>query len=199
MKLALRLGALLLCMLLTLSFDLGFFAASLLPESKSVVEVPEVDVIAVLTGGQGRLKEALNLLMMGKGKRLLISGVEPQAKISEIFLLNGLEVPPPDVMNFIHLDVQSLNTHENAIEIRRVMELYDAHSVLLVTSSYHLKRATLYLERELKKEPPYLASISNFPVESPNFDRRKWWSSPTSWSILLSEYLKSFPARFGDP
>jgi uncharacterized SAM-binding protein YcdF (DUF218 family) len=179
-------------------FDLGFFAAKLLPAPQDPARVGNVDLIAVLTGGQRRLKEAMAFLLQGRGKYLFISGVARGSDVNEIFLANKVEVPPEALRNHIYLGEEAESTAENALEVRRISEQLEVSSVLLVTSNYHLQRARWLIEKEFEHSPAtQKVQIFTYPVESPNFDRQSWYRSPTAWSILIWEYLKSMPVRLG--
>lgn len=181
---------------LPIAFDLGFFAARLLPEPKSPAEVGAVDLVVVLTGGQGRLREALQFLSSGKGKYLFISGTEPGATLSDILKANHIDAPGEELRQRILLGDASRSTHENAVEIRRFLQKVNAHTVLLVTSNYHMRRAMELLKEEFSEPPPVPAYVVGYPVESPNFAPGSWWRTFTGWQILISEYVKSWALRF---
>ena len=74
-KAGLFVGLCLLMIVLLLSIGLGFFTGYVLLASEKMAD--RADAIVVVTGGAGRLEKAINLLELGKGKRLLISGVHP--------------------------------------------------------------------------------------------------------------------------
>lgn len=181
-----------LLLLLPLTFDLGFFAAGLLPTPKNPEEIAPVDVIVVLTGGQGRLREAVQFLQNGKGKYLFVSGTAPKAQLLDILKANRIDSLSETIHQKILLGDESRSTQENASEIRRAIEKLDAKSILLVTSNYHMRRALLLIQEEFSKEPRLSVLVTGFPVESPNFDKNTWWFSWTGWKILVAEYLKSW-------
>jgi len=178
-------------------FDMGFFAASLLPLPVDRSEIPQVDLIVALTGGQGRLKEALAFLEENRGKYLLISGVPVGLRLDSILKANGVANFPAFLQNRILLGNESDSTFENAIEVREVAERVSAHSLVIVTSNYHMRRALRLIRSEFAKRPRLEVPLYSYPVESRNFEARSWWWSPTSWSILLWEYVKSLPVRWG--
>ena len=63
---------------------LGFVGfVSLVPDEEIVLD-RNADGIVVLTGGTSRVTDALELLAAGRGKRLLISGVNPGTTTSDI-------------------------------------------------------------------------------------------------------------------
>lgn len=175
-------------------FDLGFFAAGLVPPRQDPALLPKVKLMVVPTGGIGRVREALQLFIQGKAEWLLISGTDENSSLEEILKANSVEMPEP-LKKFVVLDVASRTTTENAIEIRRAIEDYDAQSVTLITSNYHMRRAVWLLENELRRYPPLTVQIYTMPVDSPNFPRGKWMISPTSWKILFGEYIGSIPHR----
>ena len=87
-----------------------------LPEA----EVPmrsKADGIVVLTGSRFRINDALELLAAGHGRRLLISGVYPATKLSEI-----AHMMPEFERWFaccVDLDHMALDTIGNAVETKR--------------------------------------------------------------------------------
>lgn len=188
----------LLIVLAVIIFDLGFFAASLLPAPRNPETIETVDLIAVLTGGRRRLKEAVTFLSQGRGKYLFISGVARGSDVDQIFRANKVDPPPEIIKSRIYLGEEAGSTHENAVEVRGVVERLQIQSVMLVTSTYHVQRALRLLQNEFSGNPALKdVRIYTYPVESPNFDRRHWVQSPTAWSILIWEYLKYLPVRFG--
>jgi len=185
-----------LFVVLPLAFDMGYFAKGLLPDVGDPAAVPEVDVIAVLTGGQGRLREALTFLNQNKGHHLFVSGTDPRSQLLDILKANNFESLSEELRSRILLGDASRNTVENALEVRKVVEDLKARSVLLVTSTYHMRRARVLIENELAKDPAREVRIFSYPVESPNFERLRWWRTFTGWRILFSEYLKSWSLRW---
>ena len=194
--------ALLLFVVLTL--DVIWFARSFLPEEPSAAQIAKTDLVVVLTGGQGRLREAIELLKLGKGERLLISGVDPRSKLDGLLRANRIEDVSEDIKSRISMGPFAKTTVENAVEIREAIQTYTARSVLVVTSNYHMTRALRLLRFELARAEkagimkPGSVEIFAYPVAGPNFDSANWWSHPTSWEIFLSEYMKSLPLRWVD-
>ena len=54
-------------------------------------QVGHADAIIVLTGGRSRLGTALDLLQLGKGSRLFISGVNPHAGAKALSEVTGID------------------------------------------------------------------------------------------------------------
>ena len=71
-------------MLCGVAIVLGFIGfVSLVPNEEIVLD-RNADGIVVLTGGTSRVTDALELLAAGRGKRLLITGVNPGTTTSDI-------------------------------------------------------------------------------------------------------------------
>lgn len=153
--------------------------------------VDKIELVVVLTGGRGRLREGVELLRQGKGERLLISGMQPGTSLEDVFLANQLGPLEPKLREQIVPGMASASTYENAREVREVIERYNPRSVLLITSNYHLPRARDFLLDELQRSYyKRWPQLFFYGIESPNFGPQ-WYLSPNSWGIFLSEYLKS--------
>ena len=103
----------------------------------------KTDAIAVVTGGSGRIDRALTLLRGGAAPRLLVSGVDREVKPHEFALKFG--APPQLMACCITLGFDSVDTRTNAAEIARWMGQNRVHSLRLVTSDWHMRRAALEL------------------------------------------------------
>ena len=172
--------------------DVVRFAQLLEPEESSKTFEGSVDVIAVLTGGQGRFKEAFGFLQQVRSQYLFISGIRPGTQLSDIFKANRIEFNADEFADRIILGDESRSTAENAIEIRKIVERLNAQSLLVVTSDYHLKRALNLVSAQLKKDPELKTSVRGYAVESPNFPAEHWWRTQVGWGIMLSEYFKTW-------
>jgi uncharacterized SAM-binding protein YcdF (DUF218 family) len=171
--------------------DLGRFVSDIFSEATPTTA--SVDLVAVLTGGQGRLKEALLAFRGGEGKYLLISGTSEESNLGEILRVNHVENFPPELRDRVLIDSHSLSTPDNVHEIVTLLLDKKLKSVKVITSNYHLPRTMKLLGRELVQRFPGEQDLQVFqlPVESPNFPRTGWWKLPISWQILLSEYFKN--------
>ena len=153
-----------------------------LPEA----EVPmrtKADGIVVLTGSAFRISDALELLAAGHGRRLLITGVYPATRLSEIAALT------PQYERWfsccVDLDRVALDTIGNAVETRRWAKDQGAKSLIIVTSDFHMPRALAEIAHQL----PDVALVP-FPVVSDRVRVESWWSNPATVRLLFLEYLK---------
>lgn len=109
-------------------------------------EMP-TDAIIVLTGSQGRIERALDVLEAGKAPRMLVSGVDREVKPAEFAAQFG--VPGRLMRCCVVLGYKAYDTRSNAIEAGEWVRAHRARSVRLVTADWHMRRAALELAREL--------------------------------------------------
>jgi uncharacterized SAM-binding protein YcdF (DUF218 family) len=149
--------------------------------ANEVVLDRDADGIVVLTGGASRVADAIELLAAGHGRRLLISGVNRSTNRSEISRLNPEFAPV--VRCCVDFD-RSLNTLGNAVETRRWTEAKDFHSLIVVTSNYHMPRALIEIGHQLPG-----VTLVPFPVVTDKLRTESWGTMVTA-RLLLLEYLK---------
>lgn len=97
---------------------------------------------------------------LGSIEKVLVSGgpanyLEPWAKESEIIkrLYLLCEIPSEDVL----IEDRSLNTHENAVNSKVILDDLGEDKFLLVTSSMHMRRAKACFEKQGLDIQPYAA------------------------------------------
>ncbi len=128
----------------------------------SWVEEAQGDCGVVLTGGAGRVREGLDLLVRGSIRKLIISGVNPQAKWEQIFPQWPLYL---DItMDDIVLERKSLTTFGNAQQSLLLAQKVGCQSLVLITSQTHLRRAmATFLEES--KVPIHGRAVRNASAE----------------------------------
>jgi uncharacterized SAM-binding protein YcdF (DUF218 family) len=146
------------------------------------------DGIVVLTGGDSRVSDALALLAAGRAKRLLISGVYTGTTTSDI---------ARQVVDYnrllaccVDLDYSAVNTMGNAVGARQWTVKNGFHSLIVVTSAYHMPRALAELSHQLPD-----AALIPYPVVSDRLRIEPWWSNGTTTKVVLSEYFKYLAAK----
>jgi uncharacterized SAM-binding protein YcdF (DUF218 family) len=153
-------------------------------------EVPfegKADGIVALTGGPDRITEAVELLAAGRGKRMLITGVNPTTRMEEI----ARQLPRYEAQFncCIDLDRSALNTIGNAVETRRWAQEQKFKSLVIVTARIHMPRALAELEHQMPD-----VTLIPYPVITERQRAEPWWTNYASTRALVVEYLKYLAA-----
>jgi len=163
---------------------LGSFLWFIAGVSNEEVELTrDADGIVVLTGGASRVADAVELLAAGRGRRLLITGVNPST--NQGGLSRAVPLHEKFITCCVDLDHSAINTVGNAVETRRWARQRGFRSLIVVTSNYHMPRALA----ELGHQMPDVTLIP-FPVVTEKRRAEPWWSNAASARLLFSEYLK---------
>jgi len=112
----------------------------------------KADAIVVLAGGKGRVDEGIRLYRERKGKWLFFIGVGPTVRLSDLYVPKSNDPPAEGVF----LEKASRNTLENAIYGRDVIMSKEVRSIILITSRYHMKRASILLRNSSPRMLPYI-------------------------------------------
>jgi uncharacterized SAM-binding protein YcdF (DUF218 family) len=146
------------------------------------------DGIVVLTGGSSRVSDAMELLAAGYGKRLLISGVHPTSRASDIS--RTLPENQSYMRCCVDLDRTALTTRGNAAETRRWAQERQFKSLIVVTSNYHMPRALVEFSHAMPE-----TMLIPFAVVGDKWREEPWWTSASTLRLLLSEYVKYVAAE----
>lgn len=141
----------------------------------------KADAIVVLTGGKGRVEEGIRLFRESRAEFLFFVGVDPSVRKSDLYRPRSGD---PSADN-VFLEKSSRNTLENSIFGRDVIVRSGVRSVLLITSRYHLKRASILFRHSLPKN----ITIIPYPVDTVNL-KESWWSHGGSFQLLFREFYK---------
>jgi uncharacterized SAM-binding protein YcdF (DUF218 family) len=141
----------------------------------------KTDAIVVLAGGKGRVEEGVRLFRASRAKFLFFVGVDPSVRKSDLYRPKHGD---PSADNVI-LENASRNTLENSLYGRDLIVRSGVHSVLLLTSRYHLKRASILFSNSLPRD----ITIIPYPVDSVNL-KESWWSHGGSFQLLFREFYK---------
>jgi uncharacterized SAM-binding protein YcdF (DUF218 family) len=159
-----------------------------LEEREPALEM-NADGIVALTGGAERISDAIGLLAEGRGRRLLITGVN---QATSGLALSTLTPSTRSLLTCcIDLDRNALNTVGNAMEAARWVNINGFRSIIVVTSSYHMPRTLMELRRVLPE-----TELIAYPVVSHGLKLDRWWQDPATMRLLLVEYAKYTGALF---
>jgi len=143
----------------------------------------KADAIVVLTGGLGRIDKGLELFNKKRADYLVIAGVDKDATIESIFFKRDIGFNAGKII----LEKGSTSTYENAIAITGIIEAMDMDSIILITSFYHMQRASYIFHRML----PSGIKVLLHPVTTENFDEKAWWRGRGP-ALLALEFLKFY-------
>lgn len=139
------------------------------------------DAIVVLAGGKGRVEEGVRLFRESRAEYLLFIGVDPSVRKSDLYRPKHGDPSSENVV----LEKSSRNTLENSIYGRDIIVRSGVHSIILITSRYHLKRASILFRNSLPKN----ITIIPYPVDSVNL-KESWWNHGGSFQLLFREFYK---------
>jgi uncharacterized SAM-binding protein YcdF (DUF218 family) len=116
-------------------------------------------------GNIDRLLQAITLYRQGKIKKILVTGasgsiVYPHMKEAVLLYRFLRQVGIPD--RNILMDTLAENTHENAVYSKIILQQHPKiHSVLLFTSSMHMRRALACFRHEGIDAEPFVTNLIN--------------------------------------
>jgi uncharacterized SAM-binding protein YcdF (DUF218 family) len=198
---------------LTLILLLGFFliqADELYDFQDTVdgVHLPEVDAIVVLAGGRGRIAAAGDLWYRywseadttpGKSTPIVpllyVSGMGPTSTWAALERQVHRGILPFLDRKSVILETESTNTIENARVLARFAREYQWKRILLMTSSYHMKRSRMVFEQVLTQER-LAVGVETFTFYHDPFDPDEWFKSVIGIEVTLLEYWKWLYTRW---
>lgn len=125
--------------LLVLLYALGFMLFAFTLGKPAAANASPTDSVVVLTGGPGRIEHALEVLRDRKAKRLLVAGADPSVTKGDIARRVGGSRKL--LQCCVDLGSESVDTRSNAEEAGRWVAKNRFHSVRLITSDWHMRRA----------------------------------------------------------
>lgn len=148
------------------------------------------DVIVAISGGDtdARAREAVMMYQQGWAPKIIFSGAaQDKQGASNAAAMKSLatasRVPSGDIL----LDEESVNTADNASQVRAIVQQYGFKRIILVTSPYHQRRASI----EFNKRLGDIATIINHPATSDRFwSDKTWWATPWGLWLGVSELIK---------
>jgi uncharacterized SAM-binding protein YcdF (DUF218 family) len=186
----LRRGFFVLLAFLTV-FIAGFLQFADTVASLQPPATPKADAIVVLTGGFQRIDQAVDLLELGAGKRLLISGVHPSTTRSQI--RRNTQSSADLFKCCVDIGHAAIDTIGNATETSLWIRNRGYRTILVVTNNYHMPRSLLELRRA-RPETEFIA----YPVVNSDLKTTNWLRNPLVLKAILLEYGKYSVATLRD-
>lgn len=147
------------------------------------------DAIVVVSGGDtiARTDEAIRLFQADWAPLIVFSGAAADKdgpSNAKVMLEHALKQGVP--ANAAVAEEQSETTKQNAEQVKTQLEVRGVKRVILVTSGYHMRRASLEFSRQLGDG----IELVRHPVAQDKQWSRFWWLTPWGWWISLTELAK---------
>jgi uncharacterized SAM-binding protein YcdF (DUF218 family) len=146
------------------------------------------DAIVVVSGGdtQARTQAGIDLYKNGWADTVIFSGAAQDKtgpSNAEAMQLQAEEAGVP--VSSIVIDGDSESTQQNAKNIKPIVGSRGYKDVILVTSGYHQRRASLEFNKQVQS-----IEIRNYPVTNDNDWSWFWWLTPRGWWLAGGEIVK---------
>lgn len=147
------------------------------------------DAIVAISGGdtKARTAEAIMLYKNGWAPKLIFSGAAQDksgpsnaAAMKKQAITEG--IPEEDIL----LEENAVNTEENAANTQALVRNNNLHSIIVVTSAYHQRRAGL----EFQKRAGSDVTVVNHPVAHDRQWQASWYLTPSGLWLAASELVK---------
>lgn len=151
----------------------------------------QADVIIVLSGGGGRVEQAVELFKEGIAPYMLLSAVSENAGPSGDMHQTALALGIPEEAILTEDAAQS--TYQNAQFTLPIMKQHGFKSAIVVSSDFHMRRVKFIFDHVYKKsgiELTYIGSDSGYHAKT-------WWSDRNSRETTFNEYTKMIGNAFG--
>ena len=181
------------------------------------VHLPPVDAVVCLAGGRGRIAAAGDVwYRYWERSRAILkdAGRDPVPPPPPIFYISGMGhqsnwsvlamqvrrgvkavIRPENVV----MEVESENTDANARWLARYAYPRNWERILLITSSYHMKRARYIFERELKDWAPSnrkVITVETLSVYQDPFEPDEWRTALHGIRVTMVEYFKGLYYKY---
>jgi len=155
-----------------------------------------VDAIVVISGGDtvARTQAGIDLYKNGWAPNIIFSGAaQDKSGPSNAEAMRQQAIYAGIDPRAIIIDEEAETTQQNAQNVKSIFEQNGYEKVILATSGYHQRRATL----EFTKNNPGV-EIMNYPLtQDKDWSTFWWWTSPRGWWLAGGEFLKVVAFYFG--
>ena len=148
----------------------------------------QADAIVAISGGDtsARTAEAVRLYKEGWADKLIFSGAAldksgPSNAQAMSHEAEAAGVPAEDII----LEEFGESTKQNAQNSQDIFDLLGIKKVILVTSGYHQRRASLEFGALSTG-----ATLRNHPISEDGQWSAWWWLTPSGWYLAVSEIVK---------
>jgi uncharacterized SAM-binding protein YcdF (DUF218 family) len=147
-----------------------------------------VDAIVAISGGdtQARASWAINLYKNGWSKTLIFSGAaQDKSGPSNATVMKQLAISAGVPGENIFIDEDALTTDQNASDTQTIFQQHGIKRIILVTSPYHQRRASLEFNKRTSG-----VIVLNSPVQNDKDWSFWWWTTLRGWWLAGGELVK---------
>lgn len=178
-----------LVLLLAFMLNVDDLASCSQTQNSNDTRCKTADAIVAISGGDtdARAREAIKLYKAGWAPRLIFSGAaldRSGTSNAAAMRLQALRAGVDDTA--ITIDEASVDTTDNAKKIKQIIEPDGLQRIILVTSPYHQRRASIEFNRMLGPK----VQVINHPTPDDKSWPANWWITPKGWWLTLSESVK---------
>lgn len=146
------------------------------------------DAVVVVSGGDtfARTAEAIKLFKSGWAPYIVFSGAAADKdgpSNAQVMFEHALRSGVPE--EFAIIEGESETTKQNAEQVKNQLQSRDIDNIILVTSGYHMRRASLEFSRQFGE-----VKIRSHPVASDSQWSSAWWLTPWGWWTAGGELVK---------
>ena len=153
------------------------------PSTKSGCE--KADAIVAVSGGDtsARTKSAIELYKNGWADKVIFSGAaaDPNSE-SNAAAMRKQAIAAGVPESAILLEESSRNTRENASNTQAILKKHNIKNVILTTSPYHERRATMEFRAAANSDS---LTVRSKPADDASWNW--WWLKPSGWWRAISE------------
>ena len=154
-------------------------------------KLERADAIVAISGGdtEARTNEAIHLQKEGWADNLIFSGAakDPGSPSNAEIMRRGA-IEAGIAANSIDVEELALNTLGNAEGTAKIVRERGYKKIILVTSKYHQRRASLEFRHLIGSD----VKIINHPAPNDrNWPEKSWWLRPYSVVLALVETVKT--------
>mgnify|MGYP001289271362 CR=1 FL=1 len=149
----------------------------------------KADAIVAVSGGDtmARVDQAIELYKNGWATMLIFSGAAlDKTGPSNASAMRAHAISNGVPAEAIAIEEVSETTAENATNTAKLVEGKQFKRLILVTSAYHQRRASIEFERAFGEQ----VTVINRPVTNDKQWSSWWWMTPYGWWLGISEAVK---------
>jgi len=148
------------------------------------------DAIVVISGGetQSRVAEGVDLYKNNWAPILIMSGAARDTEgVANAVAMQRLAVDLGVASEDVLIEEESVNTFENAEKTKDIIIENKYSKIILVTSPYHQRRASLVFHKALKDLP---IKIINHSATDSAWRKNGWWLNAWARQLTFEELQK---------